>query len=205
MEKYVSDIEDLDGQIIDIFDELNIVEDDANRVAEITKQVDFQSDVCMKLSSLATCFPNKEDDNTHADNKSDLLGDVKVKLSPLKCVSFSGKTVDKLEFKNFLLQLHNCIDAAGKLSKSAKLTYLRSYLTDYAFKVVSHLSITDSNYEVALQLLKDEFLDVEYIIDETFKQLLSSSPKYDPSFSEVRIYINECRALLHELTLPCRY
>ena len=145
IEKYVSDIEDLDGQIIDIFGELNTGEDDANRVAEITKQVDFQSDVCMKLSSLATCFPDKEDDNTPADDKSDLLGDVKVKLPPLKCVSFSGKTVDKLEFKNFLLQFHNCIDAAGKLSKSAKLTYLRSYLTDYAFKVISHLSITDSN------------------------------------------------------------
>ena len=145
---------------------------------------------------MATCFPDEKDDNTPSDNKSDLLGDVKVKLPPLKCVTFSGKTVDKLEFKNFLLQFHNCIDAAGKLSKSAKLTYLRSYLTDYAFKVISHLSITDSNYEVALQLLKDEFLDEEYIIDETFKQLLSSSPKYDPSFSEVRIYINECRALL---------
>ena len=85
------------------FDELNIVEDDLNRVAEITKQVDFQSDVCMKLSSLATCFPDEEDDNTPDDNKSDLLGDVKVKMPPLKCVSFSGKTVDKLEFKNFLL------------------------------------------------------------------------------------------------------
>ena len=72
-------------------------------------------------------------------------------------------------------------------------------MNDYAFKVISQLSITDSNYEVALQLLKDEFLDEKYIIDETLKQLLSSSPKFDPSFSEVRIYINECRALLHEL------
>ena len=117
IEKYVSDIEDLDCQIIDIFDELNIVEDDLNRVAEITKQVDFQSDVCMKLSSLATCFPDEEDDNTPADNKSDLLGDIKVKLPPIKCVSLNGKTVDKLEFKNFLLQFHNCIDGAGKLSK----------------------------------------------------------------------------------------
>ena len=85
IEKYVSDIEDLDGQIIDIFDKLNIVEDDANRVAEITKQIDFQSDVCMKLSSFATSFPDKEDDNKPADNKLDLLGDVKVKLPPLMC------------------------------------------------------------------------------------------------------------------------
>ena len=41
IEKYVSDIEDLDGQIIDIFDELNIVKDDANRVAQNNKACRF--------------------------------------------------------------------------------------------------------------------------------------------------------------------
>ena len=66
-----------------------------------------------------------------------------------------------------------------KLSDSSKLTYLRSFLSGYAFKVISHLSISDDNYAVALTLLKDEFLDVPYIVDSCFQQILSMSSKFD--------------------------
>ena len=106
---------------------------------------------------------------------------------------------DKLEFKNFLLQFNNCVDSSGKLTDSSKLTYLRSFLSGYAFKVIAHLSISDDNYAVALTLLKDEFLDVPYIVDSRFQQILSMSPKFDPSFAGVRSYTNKCRAIVYEL------
>ena len=124
-----------------------------------------------------------------------------VKLPQLKCDTFDGRSNDKLEFKNFLLQFNNCIDACGQLSGSSKLTYLRSYLVGFAFRVISHLSISDENYDVAIKLLKEEFLDEEFIVDETFKQLLNKVPKYDPNFVDVRTYINECRSMIHELKL----
>ena len=98
-----------------------------------------------------------------------------------------------------MLQFNNCVDAAGQLSDSNKLTYLCGYLTGYAFKVISHLSISDDNYKVAIDLLKDEFLDVPYIVDESFKQLLSKSPTFNTDFAGVRSYINECRAIVYEL------
>ena len=98
-----------------------------------------------------------------------------------------------------MLQFSNCVDACGKLSDANKLTYLRSYVTGYAFNVISHLSISDDNYTVALKLLKDEFLDIPFIIDESFKTLIASSPKFDPDFAGARSYINECRALVYEL------
>ena len=69
----------------------------------------------------------------------------------------------------------------------------------YAFRVISHLSVSDDNYSVALKLLKEEFLDEEYIVDETFKLLISKSPKFDLSFTDVRCFINDCRSMLHEL------
>ena len=124
-----------------------------------------------------------------------------VKLPQLKCDTFDGHSTDKLEFKNFLLQFNNCIDACGQLTGSSKLTYLRSYLSGFAFRVISHLSISDANYDVAIKLLKDEFLDEAFIVDETFMQLLSRVPKYDPTFLDVRTYINECRSMIHELKL----
>ena len=76
---------------------------------------------------------------------------------------------------------------------------MASYLTGYALKVISHLSISDDNYAVGLTLLKDEFLDIPFIIDESFKTLIASSPKSDPEFARVRSYINECCALVYEL------
>ena len=122
-----------------------------------------------------------------------------VKLPKLTCKVFDGESTDKLEFKNLLPQFNNCVDSCGKLSDSSKLTYLHSFLSGYAFKVMSHLSISDDNYVVVLTLLKDEFLDVPYIVDSCFQQILSMSPKFDPSFAGVRSYINECRAIVYEL------
>ena len=74
--------------------------------------------------------------------------------------------------------------AGGKLDDSAKLTYLRGYLTDYAFSAISHLSISNENYKAALDLLNAEFLEKEFIIEEYFTEIISNSPKYDPQFEE---------------------
>ena len=56
-------------------------------------------------------------------------------------------------------------------------------MSGYALKIISHLSVTDDNYDVAFSLLsKEEFLDIPYIVDESFKTLLSSSPSLDTAF-----------------------
>ena len=122
-----------------------------------------------------------------------------VRVPKLSCKTFSGKGKDKLEFKNFWTQFQNCIDACGDLSGANKLTYLRSYLDGYALQLISHLTINDDNYKVAQELLKEEYLDEEFIIDESFKSLLSSSPSQDSSFEGLRAYVNECRAITHDL------
>ena len=59
--------------------------------------------------------------------------------------------------------------------------------------------MTDDNYDVAFSLLKEEFLDIRYIVDESFKSLLSSSPCFDTAFDGLRTYVNECRAIIHDL------
>jgi hypothetical protein len=64
------------------------------------------------------------------------------------------------------------------LSDSAKLAYLQSYLKGYALKIIKHLPINDDNYPIALTLLKEEFLDEQFIIDEIYKKLLVSIYPY---------------------------
>ena len=89
----------------------------------------------------------------------------------LTCNKFSGKTNNKFEYKNFMVQFTNC--TANMTMNSAKLAYLRSCLSDFALQIISHLTVTEDNYDVAINLLNDEFLDEEFIIDEIFKQILN--------------------------------
>ncbi|XP_068228118.1 uncharacterized protein [Palaemon carinicauda] len=78
---------------------------------------------------------------------------------------------------------------------------IQGYLRGYALKVVKHLTISDRNYHLAIEMLKEEFLDVNYIIDETFKNILNAAPsaEYDQEFSSVNVYLNEIKSYLHEL------
>ena len=118
-------------------------------------------------------------------------------LPRLTCAKFSGNKPDKFEFKNFLSQFYNCVNSVS--SEKTKLSLLKSYLTGYAGQLISHLTLEDSNYGVAIDLLTEEFLDIPYIVDEIFKQLLDASPKYDPNFTNVKQFLSEMRADLSEL------
>ena len=57
------------------------------------------------------------------------------------------------------------------LSNSTKLTYLKNYVKGYAYKLISHLQISDVNYQIAIEVLEKEFLNKEALIDELFKTL----------------------------------
>ena len=196
IEQYLQKVQDTNDQILDVFLDKDVCETDPTKLDEISSQVEYTAQIHDELAKIE-CNINAKSQPDVVTSKSDPL--MAVKLPKLTCKVFDGESTDKLEFKNFLLQFNNCVDSSGKLSDSSKLTYLRSFLSGYAFKVISHLSISDDNYAIALTLLKDEFLDVPYIVDSCFQQILSMSPKFDPSFAGVRSYINECRAIVYEL------
>lgn len=87
--------------------------------------------------------------------------------------------------KNLKNLWYNSIIALAPSSVRSKLALLRSYLTGYVLQLISHLSLEDNNYEIAVSLLIKEFLDVSFIINEIFKQVKATTPKYD--FTEVRV------------------
>ena len=87
----------------------------------------------------------------------------------------------------------------GPKKVGTKLIYLRVYLKGYAFRVMQHLSITDENFSSAINILKNEFLDIPFIIDENLKTLINPKPGFDTKFLETRSYLNNMRALLYDL------
>ena len=115
----------------------------------------------------------------------------------LQCSKFSGRMYNRFEFRNFLAQFYNCVSSVS--SDKAKSSLLKSYLTGYAAQLLSHLTLEEANYEVAIKLLTEEFLDIFLVVDEIFKQLLDASPKYDANFINVKQFLSETRADLSEL------
>ena len=195
---YLQRIEDINVEILDVYITYDVSDGDDGKVSEITNQSQYAIEISDRLAVIAKQLHDRDkpSPSTNVSGSKE-----SVKLLRLECEKFDGESQDKMAFKNFLQQFHNCINVSGQLSDSSKLTYLRGYLKGYAFRVISHLSISDDNYSFALKLLKEEFLDEEYIIDETFKLLLCKSPKFDHSFANVRCFINDCRSMLHELKL----
>ena len=74
-------------------------------------------------------------------------------------------------------------------------------MRDYALKQVSHLSLTDSNYKVAINSLMEEFFNKEFIIDEILKNILKVMlcEEYYPEFWNIKYYLSEIKSYLYEL------
>ena len=177
---------------------------------EIDDQSDYHSFVIKSISNFENLLNNDKSDSSSESSKSQSgslrevfqqlkNSDYDAKPPPLNCPDFSGEKEDKLEFKTFLQQFKDVIDKNKNMSKTRKLTYLKNYLKGYAYKLVQHLSLDDANYERALKLLKDEFLDEPYIIDDILSKILKAKVNFEPTLKETKIFINEMRTYMCEL------
>ena len=149
----------------------------------------YQLEVNRKLDNGEYSFTQTNLPHSSSSRNADKEGDPSIlnihtyiPPSRLQCPKLNGRMSNKFELKNFLAQFNNCVSSVS--SHKAKLSLLKSYLTGYAAQLISHLTLEEANYEVAIKLLTDEI----------FKQLLDVSPKYD-----VKQFLFETRADLSEL------
>ena len=194
------------NEVMDQFDLENLAK--AFYEEELDGQSKFSLDVGMQLGEYEKLLLDKNADSGQQVNK-DLIQMMahsinEGKTPHLDCGTFNGKEKDKFAFNTFINQFNIVIGHKKNLSKSTKLAYLIGYLRDYALSIIKHLSITDDNYELAIDMLRKEFLDEEFIVDETYKNILKAFPSFnsinnDPEFSSVKAYLNEIRAYLYEL------
>ena len=198
IEKALNEVQDWDSKIVEFLSANKVATLDSGILdREIDRQSDYYLETQSFLSELEPADQNNASFNVSQSSESSITK-IDAKVPVLQCGNFSGEE-DKMEFRTFLVQFNNLIDSKRHLSSSAKLTYLRGYLRGYALKVISYLPINDDNYQNAVKLLKDEFLDIPYLKEQMFKQIVELSPKYDVTYHETRIYINEVRSIIHEL------
>ena len=157
-------------------------------------EAEFACNIFERLTGLEENISSSNTEAVPVQNPQVPLAASCVSAPKLQCVKFNGIRADKFEFRNFLVQFENCGHCT--LEESQTVAFLKFFLTSYASQLVSHLSLEDENFEVAFDLLKKGFLGIPFITDEIFKQLLGSSPKYDPKFVNIKSFLSEIKAEL---------
>ena len=66
-------------------------------------------------------------------------------------------------------------------------------------QVIEHLSVLDENYFVALDLLRSEFLDLDFIKSQIFAEMLSHEFKAEFDMDALRTFCTQMKANLWEL------
>ena len=164
---YLNTIKGYDEEINVLFCSVVFTELDESCVQELNNQSDHSFEITRRLEALKI-GQTRTKSKLHAQLEHD--SNLKLKLPELKCEYFSGEESDSLKYHGFITQFQNVVGMRGNLSKATKLTYLKSFLKSYAFKLIQHLIVSESNYDLALDLLNKEFLDENAIIEELLKK-----------------------------------
>jgi len=96
-----------------------------------------------------------------------------VKLPKLDLTSFGG---NKLKWVAFWDAFECSVHSNKKLPKIEKFNYLLTKLYGEAKKVVEGLSLSNLNYDVAIEILKERFGNTQYIVNLLYKELINIPP-----------------------------
>ncbi|XP_049874277.1 uncharacterized protein LOC126372518 [Pectinophora gossypiella] len=113
---------------------------------------------------------NKNDSSSTPPPSTSSVNDRKLKLPAINIEIFDGKSCAK--YVTFINLFNSLIDSDTKLDNIQKLHYLRTYLKDEAFNIISELPLTQTSYLEALRLLKERYYNRHKIINEHVSLLL---------------------------------
>ena len=198
-------IEEIEVKMATIYESYAVTLSDTARSEDVTKSIHYVQEVTSTLdgyrqASKATPVVNKD-----ASNQDLVNALAKNQGAPgqnlVTCGKFDGGITDAFAFLAWFSQFENMLASGRPMAGRYNLAALCNHLTHtgLAYKLIQTLEITDDNYDVAVEILKKEFLDVEKIVDKLFDQILEKSPKYDSEFENVRLYVAEIRAILNDL------
>ena len=179
------------------------------KFAEVEGKVSALKDLAVKCEiSLQGFVDNNMISQTVKDSSTDdnfSFSQYKHLLPKIDIAKFSGNNNDQaLEYFSFKTAFDDIITNKPKIPDSIKFLYLKSFLNGYALKIVQHLTTCDANFQNAFDLLDKEFLNKEAITDLLMSKLLRLTPKYDKDdfrFINIKVFINEVRAVLNDLTV----
>lgn len=125
-----------------------------------------------------------------------------VKLPKLVIDKFTGEIS---KWQEFWSQYEAVIHSNEALCKKEKFTYLKTYLADAVAKAVSGLTLTDSNYDAAIEMLQNRCGRKDIVISAHMSKLLNLTPvKRSSDVNVLRSLYDECEIQIRSLeSLTC--
>ena len=125
-------------------------------------------------------------------------GQKQIKIN-IECPKFKGDESDRLEFKNWYDRIDVIVKSRPKWTEEFKVLFLKDKVIGDAANFIAHIDPGLDAYDTCIEVLKEQYLDVPYIIEEYFKKLLSDKPEYDPTYFKTRTFIANTCNHLHNL------
>ncbi|GBM03663.1 hypothetical protein AVEN_134897-1 [Araneus ventricosus] len=156
----------------------------------------------IKLKSKLKTFTEKTVQESHSSlNKSNISENAAsaLKLPKLEIPRFSGDS----NFMEFFGCFDSAIGSNDSLSKIEKFQYLKSLLSPPAYNVVAGFELNEKNYDSCLELLKQRYGRIDFIINSYMSKLLNLEPVRNSShvkslrrlYDEIEVNIRNLRAL----------
>ena len=159
LEERLKTIRELDNQILDLLIEEQDIE------LEITDAGQFNDLIYETLQ------------NEHAIVSGGVAyGGAKAKLPKLIIRKFYGEAH---KFQEFWDSFRSSVHDNPSLSPIDKLNYLRTLIENPAYSTIAGLSLTEANYETALELLQKRYGQKQTIINSHIDTILKIQPLYN--------------------------
>ena len=202
---YLDKYNSADSEVQAAYDQCNVDENQPDRKKDTEESLEYLDDVRNKLIAFKKQVVASEQPQQVAHNNEDLVAAITQaqgvpSRQNVTCQLFDG-TNDKLDFKNWFSQFETMINSGRPMAGRYKLNSLKNHLTKggLALKLINNLQPIDTNYEIAVEILKEEFLDEGKLIDQLFNLILQKSPTYDVEFRGLRLYVAEIKGFLSDL------
>ena len=103
-----------------------------------------------------------------------------VKLPKIEIMTFSGNKLKWIEFwDSFESAIHN----NKKLSNIEKFNYLKSKVIGEARSAISELTLSNENYIIAVDILRDRFGNSQEVIDLHYNKMITLQPAFNRTCS----------------------
>lgn len=146
--------------------------------SKIKNSLALRKSVIMPLSS--TQIPHHE-----------LSSRINVNLPKLQLSKFCGQYKHWLDFYNMFSVL---VDKNETLSNVEKFQYLRSCLEGDAAQLIHSLEVTNSNYNMALELLTSRYANKRYIFNSHLQDIFNTDRLSNPNSSQLRNFVDTINA-----------
>ncbi|XP_065678959.1 uncharacterized protein LOC136093693 [Hydra vulgaris] len=158
------------NKVIQLDEEITLlIEDEDELENEVEPSTEFNlvfKNEISKINKELKKFDIKTDCNSTFSNFKNKT----VKLPVLKLDNFDGEPE---KWTSFIENFECAIDMNNDLSGIQKMTYLRNLLKGSALSSISGLSLSNENYKVALDILKERYENKQNMISSHMRKLLS--------------------------------